>query len=351
MHLFHGGDWAGYELEYHACARDVSANVSPLGLPEGVRRAAEEALTRADRYPDPLCRALRAALAQYHGVAAEQILCGNGAADLIDRLALTLRPRRALLTAPTFGEYAAALERVGCTILEYPLGEESGFQLTEGVLDWVQPGLELMILCEPNNPTGRTTPRPLLERILRRCGECGTLLVVDECFNEFLDCPEEHTLLPELGENLLILRAFTKSYAMAGLRLGYCLCGDESLLERMYRAGQPWPVSLVAQAAGEAALLERDYLERLRRLISHQRRILSEGLTALGMRVVPGEANFLLFRSSSPDLDVLLRERGVLIRSCAGFSGLGEGWYRVAVRTAEENQILLQRIREVMEDG
>ena len=260
MELTHGGDWAGYAAQYGGMPLDFSANVSPLGLPQGVRQAVARALDGSDRYPDPLCRALRKKLSGTLGVPPQSILCGNGAADLIFRLVLAEKPKRALVTAPTFAEYEQALAVAGCTADRFFLREEEGFAVTEALLERIEPGLDILFLCEPNNPTGRTTPRALLLRILERCAACGTRLVVDECFNEFLDDPAAHTLLGELEghENLLLLRAFTKWYAMAGVRLGYALCADGALLERMRAAGQPWAVSALAQAAGEAALGETD---------------------------------------------------------------------------------------------
>lgn len=182
----HGGDWAGFQRTYGAPPLDFSANVSPLGMPEALRRAAEAALAEADRYPDPLCRELRERLAARHGVPAEWILCGGGAADLIYRLAAARRPKRALVTAPTFSEYENALALWGCRVSRFPLSEGNGFAVTEDVLSAVTPELDLLFLCEPNNPTGRTTDRALLERILERCGDCGTLLAVDECFNDLI---------------------------------------------------------------------------------------------------------------------------------------------------------------------
>ena len=125
MGLVHGGDWAGYRAEFGRDALDFSANVSPLGLPAGVAAAITAALPTADRYPDPLCRELCAAIAEAEGVPADWILCGNGAADLIFRLALALRPRRALLPAPTFAEYAAALDTVNCTVKRFYLNEQN----------------------------------------------------------------------------------------------------------------------------------------------------------------------------------------------------------------------------------
>lgn len=346
MERIHGGDWAGFEGEYAVPPLDFSANISPLGLPGGVRQAVTAALAYSDRYPDPLCRSLTGRLAQAHGVPASYVLCGNGAADLIDRLALALRPGQALLTAPTFSEYAAALARVGCRTRRFFLAPENGFRLTKDILDAVTPELDLLILCEPNNPTGRTTDRELMQRLLEKCGACGVLLAVDECFSDFLDDPASHTMQGALGSHrLFILRAFTKFYAMAGIRLGYCLCGDAALLEAMRLSGQPWPVSTLAQAAGAAALEETEYAAALRRLVRKQRPLLARALEACGCTVVPGEANYLLFFHPDRLLAQKLRRRGILIRSCADYEGLGPGWYRTAVRTAEENQRLVKTIK------
>lgn len=346
----HGGDWAGFEKTYGAPPLDFSANVSPLGLSGAVRQAAEAALTEAGRYPDPRCRALRERLAAYHSIPAEWILCGCGAADLIYRLAAALRPRTALVTAPTFSEYENALALWDCRVLRFPLEEQNGFSVTEDLLSAITPELDLLLLCEPNNPTGRTTDPALLGRILSRCAEGGTVLAVDECFNDLLDNPAAHTLLHRLPhyKNLLILRAFTKSRGLAGLRLGYALSRDTALLESMARGGPPWPVSAPAQAAGIAALEDRERLEALRRLIRRERPRLAAGLAALGCRVCPGEANYLLFFCGVPNLLQRLANRGVLLRDCSDYSGLCSGWYRAAVRTETENDVFLRIMREVL---
>ena len=350
MELSHGGDWVGYEREYGLPLLDFSANVSPLGIPEKVRQAAVRALDRADRYPDPLCRELREKLSERHSVPADWILCGNGASDLIYRLALAKGPKTALVSAPTFSEYENALTLCGCSVTRFPLRHNNNYAVSEDILTAVAPGLDMMFLCEPNNPTGRTTDRRLLVKILERCAAQGALLVVDECFNDLLDAPEEHTLFGFVSgvSDLLILRAFTKSCGMAGLRLGYALCRDAELLERMRESGPPWAVSGPAQAAGAAALEEGGCLSRLRQLIQQERPRLAAGLTALGCQVCPGEANFLLFFSPVPDLGERLRKRGILLRDCSNYRGLGPGWYRASVRTGEENQALLQTIREVL---
>ena len=349
MQLVHGGDWMGYRERFGHDALDFSANVSPLGLPAGVAAAITAALPTADRYPDPLCRELRAAIAETEGVPADWILCGNGAADLIFRLALALRPRRALLPAPTFAEYAAALDTVNCTVKRFYLNEQNDFALTEAFADAVDEATDVVFLCQPNNPTGQVTPPAMVEKLLRRCTAYGATLVVDECFLDFLPDRDALTAKQLLRDapNVIILKAFTKLYAMAGVRLGYALCSGAALLAKMRAAGQPWAVSSLAQAAGLAALRETAYADRVRALIESERPALAAGLRALGLRVIEGRANYLLFRATA-DFGEKLRRRGAVVRSCANYPGLDGTWYRTAVRTSAENQQLLAIMREVL---
>ena len=349
MELVHGGDWAGYRARFGHDALDFSANVSPLGLPQGVVDAIVAALPTADRYPDPLCRELRTALSRAEQLPEPWILCGNGAADLIYRLVWALKPRRALLPAPTFAEYAAALESVGCEVKRETLHEADDFAVTEAFVQAVNQSIDLVFLCQPNNPTGQITPPELVQRLVRRCADCGAVLVVDECFLDFLQQRDALTAKPLLqaAPNLVILKAFTKLYAMAGVRLGYCLCANTALLEAMQAAGQPWAVSSLAQAAGLAALDETAYVAQVRALIAQQRPRLTAGLRALGLRVLDGRANYLLFQGPET-LGDALRQRGVVLRSCSNYPGLDGSWYRTAVRTGPENDELLKTLAEVL---
>ena len=340
MDLSHGGDWAGFHEKYGRLPLDFSASTTPLPMPGGIRTAVLRSLDEADRYPDPLCRKLTTALGRKHGVPSGHILCGAGAADLLFRLVLAKRPRRALIVEPAFSGYEEALRTTDCQIERLFLRESDNFAPTKDLLSHIEPGLDMLFLCSPNNPTGRTVPPELLQKIWERCRQCGTLPVLDACFEDFLPGP------PQDGP--FVLRSFTKCYPMAGLRLGYAVCSDTELLEQMSRQGQPWPVSAPAQAAGMAALEEHEYSVRLSALIREQRPVLEAGLTELGCRVIPGEANFLLFFCPDTELDRKLERRGILLRNCTNFPGLGPGWYRTAVRTEAENQILLRLMREVL---
>lgn len=339
----HGGDvWT------HPDILDFSANLHPLGMPPEVAEAAREAVACAIHYPDPMCRELRQAIARRDGVRPEQVICAAGAAELIFRLCQTLGPRQAMVTAPTFSEYEQALALTGCTVKYFPLSEKQGFDLDDAILEAIGPGLELLFLCTPNNPTGRLIAPELLERVAARCAGTGTRLVLDECFLE-LAGGRPMTYLLEKYPNLFLLRAFTKTFAIPGLRLGYGLSADRALLEGLYAGGQPWGVSTVAQAAGLAACACADWPEKGREALARERPRLLKGLRNLGLTVWEGQANYLLFRAEGVlDLKERMLERGVLLRSCANYRGLGPDYYRVCVRLGPENDILLQRLKEVL---
>jgi len=348
--LTHGGDWAGFKSEYGYEPLDFSANVSPLGVPESVVQAITDSAREADKYPDPLCRALCAAIGTYEGVDPSYVVCGNGAADVIFRLAGAMRGKKALVTAPTFSEYETALSANDCVVERYALREENGFRAGDGFLRAIGPDTDLVFLCEPNNPTGVTSGKEFLLKALKACEENGAVLVIDECFNEFIDDPGSLTMKQALDatDHLVILKAFTKVFAMAGVRLGYMLCSNRGIAEAVRGQGQPWAVSGLAQAAGIAALGEPEYVERLSELVREERPFLEQGLRDLGLTVIPGEANYLLFRGPS-DLEEDLREKGILIRNCSNYHGLGDGWFRTAVRTREDNERLLAAVSESLE--
>lgn len=341
----HGGDI------YGGIALDFSANVSPLGTPRSVTDAIERALPELYRYPDPYCRTLVQTISEYEGVPKNFVLCGNGASELIYAYCGAVRPKRAMELAPTFSEYSLALRRTGCEVVRFALKQEENFDLRKDFLPFLaREKIDALFLCNPNNPTGRLIADDLLEEILRICREKNIALFVDECFLSLSDGGVD--LTPSLSDfpQLFILKAFTKSFGMAGLRLGYGLSADETLLRKMSAAVPPWNVSTLAQAAGVAALGDAEFLERNRAVIRAERPRLEERLRELGFWVCPSQANYILFRGEAGLAD-RLRERGAAIRDCANFEGLGPGWYRAAVRLREENDALLDAMRRAREDG
>ena len=348
---------------------DFSASVNPLGTPESVREAARSALEWADCYPDPGCLDLARGIAEAEGLPETAVLCGNGASELIYAYCAAVKPGRAMELAPTFSEYAAALAVQGCCPRRFELRKEKNFLPDAAFLKELRAYRpDVLFLCNPNNPTGRLIPPALAEEILSLCRENGIRLFLDESFLELSDWElteererrEEERKKREQGESLktrlmkfpglFLLRSFTKSHAMAGLRLGYGLSMDAALLERMSALTPPWTVSIVAQAAGIAALQEREFPRKARELIRVERLWLREALERLGFWVCPSEANFLLFQGP-PDLGARLARRGIAVRECGNFPGLGRGWYRIAVRNHRENERLIAAAAAIITKG
>lgn len=343
MEYMHGGDIYTYEGML-----DFSANINPFGPSPGVMDAVAASARKIGAYPDNRCRRLRDAVSQAEGVSKDSIVFGNGAAELIFSLVFAKRPKKAVLTAPSFLEYAQALHAVECEIVYHRLKEEEGFHLGEDYLEKLNEDVDMAFLCSPDNPTGQVIRKDLLRKIIQKCKEYHILLVLDECFYEFLEDQEDVLTPKEALESpcVFLMRAFTKMYAMPGLRLGYGFSADEGLLERLSLVRQPWSVSVAAQEAGLAALSEADRVERTRAFVKEERRWMEERLDQIGVKHFPSAANYILLRSSY-DLSQRLKEKKILIRDCSNYEGLEKGYYRTAVKLRSENEQLLEALEEI----
>lgn len=340
----HGGD-----IYRNKDVIDFSVNSNPLGPPKTVLDAIRGQAGKIVHYPDILCSELRDAIGKFEKVDKEQILCGNGAAELFFAVVLAAKPERALLIAPTFAEYEKALNILNAQIEYYELKEEQQFRVQEDILEQITPEMDIMFLCNPNNPTGQLIPKGMIRKILQKCRECNTLLVLDECFIDFLNCPEMYEVkeFTQEYEKLLIVKAFTKVFCMPGLRLGYAMSGNRALLLKMAEVMQPWNVSVLAQIGGVSALSGCDeYIVKTRRLMMEERQFLIQSLEEMGYRVYGSKANYVFFRGK-PGLYRRALYAGFLIRDCQNYRGLSEGYYRIAVRTRSENERLIAWLRQL----
>ena len=340
----HGGD-----VYHHQGCIDFSANCNPLGTPEGIKKAIIKSLEHINDYPQVGCTPLKKAIAEYENTKPDQVICGNGAAEVIFSLCRAVNPRRALVPAPTFAEYQQALYSVDCQVEFFPLNGKKGFVLEEDFLQALTKEIDIIFLCNPNNPTGITIPQDLLEEILETCAMQGIFMVVDECFLDFVKDPEKYTLKGKLEKypGLFILKAFTKRYAIPGVRLGYGFCSDRKVLDRMEAVTQPWNVSTMAQQAGMAALKESEYVEAGRQIIFRESAWMKEKMRQVGLTVYPSEANYIFFYGPE-DLFERCVAKGILIRDCSNYLGLKKGYYRVAVKLHEQNEKLIEVLEEVL---
>lgn len=330
----HGGDVYRNPIEY-----DFSINVNPLGMPLASIQAAHEGVVLTGRYPDYKAEQLCHAIAKAKQIPADRIIPGNGAAELLYALGQTI-PGKALTLAPTFTGYAEAVAAGG--------GELTYASDEQELLAKMDDSIRLVFLCNPNNPTGTLFTREQILRVLAKAEALQAYVCVDECFLPFLEEEASYSMLPYLAKHprLLVLRAFTKIYCMAGLRLGYLACGDTELQSRIRAKLQPWNTSIPAQMAGIAALSDTEYLAKTRENLQAERAYLVPRLCELVAEVYDGYGNFLLFRDE-PDLKERMLEVGVLIRACGDFEGLDDTYFRIGIRSHSENQEFIRRLARV----
>ncbi|MBI3322724.1 MAG: threonine-phosphate decarboxylase, partial [Candidatus Omnitrophica bacterium] len=361
----HGGNiWAAMRQSGLPPDRmiDFSVDLNPLGPPPCVRTLIGRHLEDLQRYPDPDAQPLREAIAAFHDIAPDTILPGNGAAELI-WLVARLRPiAKAVIVVPTFSEYGWAVEHSGASVVEEVVADEDRrFELDMSAQAWDEKlaGADVVFLCNPNNPTGAVVRRDEVLRLAQWCRQHGALFVVDECFVDFAEHPEQVSILPDAlrEDHVVVLRSLTKSFAVPGLRLGY-LAAHEHLVRALRALQPPWPLNTFALAVGEQLVKETAYLQQSRRMTARWREEFRRLLqTVPSLTVFPSHTNFLLCglqtaQRTSADLARRLAAQGLLIRTCDDFHGLAPGRFiRLAVRIPEDNARLVHALREVMTDA
>lgn len=332
----HGGDIYNNNVKY-----DFSVNTNPLGIPETVKIKLTENIDLFEKYPDMECSKLRMAISEKENIPKENILCGNGASEIFKLVTNAIMPKKALVTSPAFSGYSHALYGTGAKIEYYYLEEEKNFVIDTSILDKIPLDCDIIFLCSPCNPTGRIISKEVFMEVLAYCEKNSIYLVADECFLGFVPDYELLSMKSEIYSNyLIVVNAFTKLYAMAGLRLGWCVCGNKGLLARMKQLQTEWSVSVAAQIAGVSALEDKDYIVQTRKLVALERNRMIKCFETKGIKVFPSDANFLLIKSEINLYEKLLKKQ-ILIRNCNNFIGLSDGFYRIAVRSQEENNVLI----------
>ncbi len=344
----HGGDIYTKHCKKQKMWIDFSANINPFGMADTVKQAVVQSIDDLVHYPDPCQRKLRNGLAAYHQVHSSHIVCGNGGADIIFRTIQAIQPAKALLPVPTFSEYEKALKETGCSIVHWKMNFP--FCITEDLLDVLEQGAyDFLVLCNPNNPTGNLIAPDLMRTILDTAKKKHIFILLDECFLEMTG-DRRNSMLWELEEHkhVLIVKSMTKLYAIPGLRLGYGICADSDVIERIREIGQPWPVSILASEAGCAALEAHEYRNQFLLFLQKERKFLFEGLKALGYQVWEPHANYVFFRiPGCNDMHKKLLPYDILLRHCENYVGLNGEYYRASVRTRKENTYLLQCMQEI----
>lgn len=358
---FHGSDLEKIEEVYHIPKESIvrfAANVNPLGLSQRVKEALCNHLEILSTYPDRDYRALRQAIANYCHVSAHQIVVGNGSTELISLMIEHLSPKKALLLGPTYSEYARELSLCNCSLEMFYLKEEDQFQLDiECFSQVLNQGYDLLILCNPNNPTSSALSTKELSVLLSACKTHGISVMIDETYIEFATNVPATTAvsLTQTFDNLYVLRGVSKFFAAPGIRLGYAITSNEAMLERIRSHQIPWSLNSVGAFVGEQLFQDTAFMEESRTLILSERVRMYQELKQMdGVKVYPGEANFLLVRITKPNLtsaDVFTAciKEGLMIRDCSSFDGLEGEFIRFCIMHPSDNTKLLQTIARTVQ--
>jgi adenosylcobyric acid synthase len=348
----HGGDLQGLAATLGCRPEEIldfSANINPLGPPSGIRSSAARALDEVAAYPDPFARDLCEAIGKRHGIDSERIVCGNGSSELFIALLRSLDVARVVIPSPAYIGYRESAATVGVPISVTPATQT--FDVDWEALAGELGDADVAFLGHPGNPTGRVLDVTALRRLC--VAKPGCWFVVDESFLDFVESGDAMSLIDRQPANVIVVRSMTKFYAIPALRLGYAV-GDAVLLEKIRRQLAPWSVNGIAQRAGICALEDSSYARRTRETVAAWRQGLADGLGALGIETSESTANFLLCRLAGGQQDAgwlkraMLNER-IAIRDCEDFDGLDNRVFRVAVRTAPENRVLLDAVGRLFE--
>ncbi len=330
---------------------DFSSNLNPLGPPPEVIKLLEEEgilLKEATTHPPEYPFELEKALAAHWKVDEENLAVIPGSVYGIYLIFQLLRPEKTVMHVPTFSEYSRAAQAVGSEIVAHKTSKERGFRLCLGEYSWrIEPGIQVAVLCNPNNPTGYLMPLDEVDALARWCDREGCYLLVDEAFVEFTSQGSAVDLVRE-HSHLVVLRSFTKAFAIPGLRVG-AVVGPEALMKRVKESTPPWSISGIGQKACMLALNCQGYLEKTRALVKEERERLRRDLSGLGLIPVPSWANYLLLQLpqglTGENLQSRLLKHKILIRCCDNIPGLDHRYIRISVRRSEENQQLLSTLQ------
>ncbi len=349
----HGGDLAYYAEKYQIAREelvDFSANINPLGPPAEIFDIIKESFDLIKDYPQPNSKRLLELAQEKFGIDSKKIIFGNGASELLFLLMNHLRPKKVFIPRPTFSEYERAARAVEASINWIDLKED--FQkIDKSFIKNLASG-DVVFICNPNNPTASSFTREDILDILNDLRKKKAYLFLDESFVDFLDSGKDASLRGELAkyENLFILYSLTKIYSIPGLRLGL-MFGPEEIIAKLYEAKDPWNLNIFAQKAGEYLLKNESFIEETSRYFYQERkRVFEEFKKISSLKTFEPRANFIFFEilndKKVEDLQEFLIKEKIMIRDCSNYPGLSDKHFRTAIKSKEENNLLLKNIKD-----
>ena len=350
---FHGSDLEKIEEIYGIKKEEIvsfSANVNPLGVSPLLRTALADRIDAITSYPDREYTSLRKGIANYCNTDYENIIVGNGSTELISLFIQVEHPKKAMIIGPTYSEYEREISLGGGTTLYYPLKEKDDFRLNvDDFIAHLNESIDLLVICNPNNPTSSCITQANMRRILDACKEHDIYVMVDETYVEFAENMAEIDSIPLTNyyNNIVILRGTSKFFAAPGLRLGYAITGNRDLIKSINTRKNPWTINSLAVVAGEIMFKDQDYIHATKKLITSERARMFNALNASpDYKVYQPSGNFILAKILRDDLtsqdlfDKAIR-RKMMIRDCSTFPFLDEKYIRFCIMNPEDNDRLL----------
>lgn len=333
---------------------DFSSNINPLGISPTVKNIIKNAASALKHYPDPESKLAREVLADYLGVDSNNILLANGSNELIYLIPWALGIRRALIYHPAFSEYEFSIRLAGAKPYSLLAKEVNGFSIDIKMVKKYAPKVDLVILANPNNPTGYLLEKKQLLGLIAVCSKHKTYLLIDEVFIDFVKDQDRFSLLKEATryKHLLVLRSFTKFFSLPGLRIGYLIAGKE-LIRKVSRFQPTWSVNSLAQEIVRDGLLDAGFIKKTTGYIIKERHFLLNRLKEIkGIYPYFPAANFIFCKIldkklNSECLSRCLIKLGIIIRDCSNFKGLDNRFFRVAVRKRKENTYLISCLKRI----
>lgn len=331
---------------------DYSSNINPLGVPERLKVKIVENLDILEKYPDIDYLELKESIGDYNRVPKQNILVGNGATEILFLYMKALKPRKVMIVSPTFAEYERALQTLNTEVDFFKLEERENFELDIEKLKLEISNHELVVICNPNNPTGNFIEKSKLKDLNDFFKERKVKLFIDECFIEFIENWENETVSNLKDKNIFILRALTKFFALPGIRLGYGISYNEEIVKKIEKIKEPWSVNAFADLAGKIILEDKEYIERTNEWIKNERKWFYENLLTIDeIKPYKTHSNFILIKLksfTSEKFCKLMENKGILVRNAANFKFLDNSYVRLAIKNREKNMEILEKIREVL---
>lgn len=341
----HGGDILSHRDRFEGKLIDFSSNINPLGYPEKLNGAIMDGIAEMAVYPDIKYRNLKKEISDYLGCRIDEVIVGNGAVEVINNFSILFK--RVLVVTPCFIEYIERPLVIGREVVRLPLGADFCITIEE-IIRMLKEG-DLLILGNPNNPTGKRIDKDTLIEIHSLVIKNNAFLLLDEAFFEFCDYDYDSIELFRDSENVCVIRAATKFFALPGVRLGYAFT-SRSMAIKYDTVAIPWCVNVFADIAGSVIFKDKDYITRSKRYMAEQRRRLLMQLKDIeGIKAIDTDCNFILIkllRGNEDDIFDFLIKRGIIIRKASSFEGLDKSYIRIAVKTFENNQYLVNCLME-----